>query len=307
MNKFPDVIDNSMRKELVKCEMSAHYKYEMGLRANEGSGKVDLHAGKAYSSALEVARKAYYINGVKNYIDEGIRELYRAYGNFIPEPKSNKTADRMAGAVAHYFENYPLEADTLKPILFPNGDWGIEVQAQHELPIAHPYTGKPLLLVGRFDMLAIDPQSDVWVVDEKTTSQMGDKWMNQWLLDSQVSTYCFLARMLLEQHGINLEVKGAVINGMAIRLRDYETRRIPVYRSDWMIERWYRQFREDIIRWIDAYKTQLHNQVFDHACAQYNNPCEYAPLCLHRNPERIIETSFSIKRWNPVTREEENE
>ncbi len=53
---FPEAVDNSMRKELVKCQTAAKYKYEMGLRADEGT-KVDLHAGKAFAAGMEVMRR----------------------------------------------------------------------------------------------------------------------------------------------------------------------------------------------------------------------------------------------------------
>lgn len=308
--KFPEVIDNSMRKELVKCETAAKYRYEMGLRPVEGDERVDLIAGKAFASGLEAARKAFYAEGKMSVdaLTAGVRALYAEYGSYIPSGKTNKTVERMAGALAFYLAEHPMETERYRPLLLPDGHWAIEVQEQFDLPIDHPETGKPLVLAGRFDMLAVDsedPDSGVWVVDEKTTSQMGEKWANQWLLDSQMTTYCYLAKVLLMRYDITLEVKGAIVNGIAIRLRDYEVGRFPVYRPDWMVERWFEQFVMDVSRWRTAFLIGQHNMALDHACAFYNNPCQYVPLCSSRNPERIIETSFAVKRWNPVTREDE--
>lgn len=310
--KFPLAIDNSMRKELVKCETAAKYKYELGLRSNEHA-KVDLHAGKAFAEGMEVARRSYYVNSVSpdESVGLGIAAVYQAYGSFIAPEKSNKTAARMAGALSFYFNERPLEKEKLKPIKFPQTlealevNFGIEVGFNFPIGITHPDCQSELSYCGRFDMLAQDENGDAWVVDEKTTSQMGDKWANQWLLDSQMTGYCWGAQKLLDLHGMNhILVKGAVINGIAIRLRDYEHIRLNTYRQQWEIDRWYWQMKRDVERWKDAYMLDRHDMALDHACATYNNPCEFAPLCSSRNPERIMDSSYSVIRWNPLTREE---
>jgi PD-(D/E)XK nuclease superfamily protein len=300
--QFPHVIDNSMRKELVKCEMAAHYKYEMGLRANEQS-RVDLHAGKSFAKAMEVMRLAYYRDALSPYdaLQQGIAAVYAAYGSFEPPAKSNKTAGRMAGALAYYAQECPLADEELTPIRF--GDQlGIEVSFDYSIPIAHPDTGVDLRYAGRFDMAALDISNRAWVVDEKTTSQMGDKWANQWPLDSQMTGYCWGLQRKLQEHNLPYEVAGAVINGIAIRLRDYEHGRFETQRQDWEIDRWYRQMLSDIARWKYAYQDRHHDQALDHACAQYNNPCEFMPLCKSRNPERLIDGSYTVEWWNPLER-----
>jgi hypothetical protein len=307
--EFPHVVDNTMRKELVKCEMAAHYRHELGLQPS-AAVKVDLHAGAAFAKGLEVARIAYYQQGKLSYValQDGIKALYAAYGSFECPAKSNKSADRMAGALAFYLAQCPFENEPLKPlVLGSDKQLAVEVQFKVKLPIAHPVTFNDLFYVGRFDMLAQDANGDIWVVDEKTTSQMSDKWANQWLLDSQITGYVWGAMHMLRglgYPGLADRVKGAVINGIAIRLRDYEHVRLPLYRQEWEIERWHNQLMRDIQQWKRAFMTQQHNQVLDHACAFYNNPCDFAPLCSSRNPERIIDGSYVVKRWNPETRKD---
>lgn len=304
-SRFPEAIDNSMRKELVKCEMAAHYRYEMGLEAIETT-RVDLVAGKAFAAGMEVMRKEYYSGrlNAKNATERGVAAVSAAYGAFVPDKNTTKTVQRMAGAVTVYAQDYPLDTDTLKPITL-DGEYAIEVQFQTEIPVLHPTTAQPLKYVGRFDLLAQDQvDGKVWVVDDKTTSQMGDKWANQWFLDSQVTGYCFGARTLLDKHGMSsLEIGGAIINGIAIRKYDYECQRLNVYREQWEIDRWYQQMLRDVKRWKDAYTAQIHNQALDHACAFYNNPCQFAPLCKSRNPERLIDGSYVVRRWNPIERD----
>ena len=301
---FPPAIDNSMRKELVKCETATKYKYEMGLRLIDG-GRVDLVAGRAFAAGLERMRKAFYITHAspEAALQEGISALYTEYGSFVAPPKSNKSADRMAGALAFYSLENPLASDPLEPVIFPNGEHGIEVGFNFDIPETHPTSHEPLTYCGRFDMLARHRDTgQCWVVDEKTTSQMGEKWANQWPLDSQMTGYCWGANKLLRAHGIDAEVQGAIINGIAIRLRDYEHGQFVAYRQPWEIERWFQQMRKDVFRWKMAHSIGVYDMALDHACAQYNNPCEFAALCQSRNPERIIEGSYQVLRWNPLTR-----
>lgn len=303
---FPHNIDNSMRKELVKCETAAKYKYEMDLRANT-TAKVDLHAGKAFAAGMETVRRSFYVDAVDPFtaLNRGIQKIYAEYGSFVAPEKSNKTADRMAGALTFYFAENPLMNEKLIPVTLNDGKRGIEVSFSFPMGVMHP-DGEELNYCGTFDLLAQElATDDVWVVDEKTTGQMGDKWANQWFLDSQMTGYCWGSQKLLEANGLgHLQVKGAVINGIAIRLRDYEHQRLNVYRQQWEIDRWFRQMKSDVIRWREAHTMNLHSMALDHQCAMYNNPCEFAPLCSHRNPERIIENSYSVVHWNPITRTE---
>ena len=309
--EFPHAIDNTMRKLLVKCEKATHYRFELGLQP-EGESKVDLHAGAAFAKGMEAMRRAYYIDDVQPdlALNVGINALHAAYGSYIPPEKSNKTAARMAGALAFYQQQQPIENDVLKPIEWTSGPSerehiGIELSFNYEIGIDHPVTGKPLTYCGRFDMLALDDVGRAWVVDEKTTSQMGDKWANQWFMDSQITGYCWGARKLLDEHGLHdIQVAGAQINGIAIRLRDYEYQRLPVFREQWEIDRWFGQLFDDVTRWKNAFISKQHNMALDHACAFYNNPCEFVPLCKSRNPERLIDGSYIVRRWNPLTREE---
>ena len=302
---FPEAIDNTMRKVLVKCEMAAHYRFEMGLQAI-GSSQVDLVSGKAFAKVMEAARLAFYRDGLgqEACVQKGIAAVYTDYPDGIDTGKSNKTAVRMAGALGYYFNDHPLALEELKPLRLPTGKYSVELSFAYPIDVIHPDTGRPVLYCGNFDMLAVDGQNQAWVVDEKTTSQMGDKWDNQWPLDSQMTGYCWGARKFLDGMGMcDVPVAGVVINGIAIRLRDYESRRLTLFKQDWEIERWHKQMVRDVNGWKEAYLLGQHDQALDHACAYYLNPCEFSPLCRARNPERLIEGSYEVKFWNPLERD----
>lgn len=309
--RFPDAIDNSMRKELVKCQKIAHWKFERGLSGEESE---DLIAGGAFAKGVEVMRRAYYTGGKgpQDALSEGIEALYLEYGDFkCPPPKkykTSKTAERMAGALAYYAVKNPMEGAELEPFML-GGDLSVEIGFNHEIPVIHPTTGKLLTYCGRFDALMIDKDHKVWIVDEKTTGSMGDAWVNQWFLDSALTGYCWGARKLMDANGMaDVEIAGAIINGIAIRALSnadpYEHMKCPVFRQPWFIDRWYYQMEKDVVSWAKAFVMQDHNMVLDHACALYNNPCAYATLCNAANPEPDV-ASYPVRFWNPLTRESE--
>lgn len=302
--QFPEVVDNSMRKELAKCQKIAHWKFEKGLTP-DGGKNVNLHAGGAFAHGLEHARKAFYIEGAshEDAVRIGIEKLMEFYGDYNCPTSSNKSKARMAGALAFYFNEHRMDEDEYQPVRFADGTTGIECNGTFKLPIDHPHTGEQLTYSFRFDLLAEDREGYYWVVDEKTTNKLGDAWAFQWDLDSQMTGYCHGAKILLAEKGLDPEkLKGAIINGVSILKYDYGHMRCPTLRMDWEIARWQLQMERDFAEWVTAYKRQDHRQVLDHACALYNSPCEYARLCKSREPHKI-ESGYVIHFWNPLTRD----
>ena len=305
MPRFPHVVDNSIRKDLVRCQKLAHWKHEMGYQ--ESDQNEHTIAGGAFAAGLEIARKSFYVMGStpERAVELGVQMVYDhpAYKNFSAPTGSNKSQDRVAGAIAFYFQEYPLATDKLKPLRLNDGSLAIECSFQFELPLHHPDTGELLVYTGRYDMLAEDENGDVWVNDEKTTGSLGPKWAAQWELDSQMSGYCFAANKLLEESGDIRRVKGANIRGVSFLKNGYETVQVSAMRQQWELDRWYVQMLKDFKTWRQAYENQDHNQILDHGCALYNNPCSHSRLCKSRNPERLIDGNYVIRFWNPLERD----
>lgn len=300
---FPHVIDNTMRKVLVKCQMAAHYKYELGLNDPDDS-RVDLVAGKAFARGIEVARRVYFHEhkSAEEAERQGVLALFDSYGSFVPPSDSNKTAARMAGALSYYLQQRPFQEENLVPIVAPDGQLAVEMSLSYPMGVAHPDDGVVLEYAGNFDMLALDLKTGgAWIVDEKTTSQMGPKWANQWPLDSQMTGYVWLAQKWLAEHDLKYEIKGAIINGIAIRKHEYEVGRFPTYREPWEVNRWFDQLQVDVENWKLAYASKRWNQNLDHACAYYLNPCEFVPLCKAKQPEKLMGT-YRVEFWNPKDR-----
>ena len=257
-----------------------------------------LHAGGAYARGLEVARKAFFIDGhsESEAIEQGAGALLTAYGNFDCPEDSAKSATRMAGAFEFYFTRYPMASDHAVPATLPGNARGIEFSFVEPIDASHPETNEPILFSGRFDEL-VDYAGGRYGLDDKTTSQLGASWSRQWDLRSQFTAYCWGAA----QGGFPLI--GFIVRGVSILKTKYETAEAITYRPQWQIDRWYHQVLKDVIRMKMMWMTNDWDYDLNEACNSYGG-CNFKKVCLSDDPQTWLDAEFVRRRWDPVTRVE---
>lgn len=247
---FPHTFDSTMLGAFRSCPQKMFRTYVQHWKPKSES--VHLVAGGAFAKGIEVARKAYYEQGLSqdDAIATGLHALLVAYGDFETPPDSAKSATRMAGALEFYFENYPLDGASATPIKFKDGKLAIEFSFAEPLDINHPVTGDPILYTGRADMIA-EFCGGIFSVDEKTTSSLGASWGKQWEMRSQFTGYQWAA----QRAGLN--VQGTLVRGVSILKTKYDHLQHVTYRSPYEVDRWYDQVHRDITRaiamWEDGY------------------------------------------------------
>lgn len=289
---FPAFIDNTLRATFIACPLKFKRSFIDNLAPAQPS--VHLHAGQAFAAALDVTRKAFY----GGHADEaaalalGASELIRIWGGF-PKDHETKSLARMLLAFDDYFREYRLPLDPIKPFM-QNGRPSCEFSFVLPLPVNNPDTGEPLIYTGRFDMLG-EFNDTLFVVDEKTTSQLGQMWQQQWDLKSQFTGYCAAAR------SYGYPVAGAIIRGIGLLKNTTTFAQIIEYRPDWQIDRWYKQLLRDINRAVHCYETGVWDAALDEPCAQYGG-CAFRRLCLSQEPEKWIDGYFTKRNWNPLTK-----
>lgn len=287
---FPAVIDNVIRKAFATCPASANYEFVENLRPLDSGGE-HLLFGRAYATALEVARSTHYgSNKELDPIERAKEAALHVFGNFVPaNPKSVKTQERLLAAIDKYFEVWPLDTEYLEPIV-----GGIEKSFVVPLPFAHPDTGEPLRYAGRFDLLAHD--GDKFVVhDDKTASGQGDLWAWQWDMDSQMTGYIWAIRQLMDGAEVQANVRAVFI-----RKYDIGHMEVPIVRADWQIEQWYAQLLRDVARMISSYKLGVWDMAMTaNACTRYGRQCEFTRLCTSPNPQQLYGT-YKVHVWNPL-------
>lgn len=293
---FPSTIDSSLMASFRSCPRKAQLEFVEHWKPRNQS--VHLHAGAAYASGLEAARRAFYIEGKSDSdsIAAGLHALLTAYGDFECPEDSPKSASRMAGALEYYFSAYPLGTDKAVPMSLPGDKSGIEFNFLEPLDILHPETGDPLLYSGRMDMMC-DYEGMKLGEDDKTTSQLGASWPRQWDLRSQFTGYVWGAG----RAGIKLD--GFLVRGVSILKTKYDTLQAITYRPQWQIDRWYEQLLRDLKRMIAAWESGYYDYNLDHACAEYGG-CPFKSICQMRDPTPLLQQQFERRKWDPVARTE---
>lgn len=289
---FPAFFDNTLRGTFVACPLKFKRSFVDNLAPAEPS--IHLHAGGCFAAALDAARKSYYsgLADEQEALQIGLAELIKTWGDF-PKDHPQKSLDRMIVAFDDYFREYRLPFDTIKPLMI-DGKPSTEFSFALPLPINNPDTGEPIIYTGRFDMLGVFNET-LFVVDEKTSSQLGQSWAQQWDLKSQFTGYCAAAK------SFGYPVAGAIVRGIGLLKRETTFAQVIEYRPDWQIDRWYEQLLRDIKRAIRCYEENVWDVALDEACATYGG-CAFRRMCLSPEPERWIDGYYVERNWNPLTK-----
>lgn len=296
---FPLVFDNTMRSSFAECPRKFAWEYLHHFKSKAPS--IHLHAGGAWASALETARRAYYAEG-KSPIDAqalGLEKLITEFGGFeVPDRYANKGLDRLIEAFSYYFTAFPLETDPVQPIIGPNGPM---VEFSFALPIAddlrHPETGEPIIYSGRADMIA-SYAGAASVYDDKTTSALGASWAGQWDRRSQFTGYVWAAR------GFGIPITQVVVRGIALLKTSINHAQTITPRTEHHVAEWHFQIRRDIKRAIECWKEGYWDVNLADACSSYGG-CMFKQPCTSSNPEPwLTGGNYSVRVWNPLTRTE---
>ncbi len=294
---FPEALDNTIINSFRDCPISCFRTYFQHWKPKNLS--VHLHAGAAFARGLEVARKAFYDEGGSedHALATGLTALLEAYGSFDCPVDSSKSNVRMAQAFEYYLSGeWSLSRDTARPARMASGRHAIEFSFAEPLPINHPQTGQPIIYTGRADMIC-ELNNGLFIEDDKTASQLGTKWANQWEMRSQFSGYTWAGR----NHG--WKVDGVLVRGVAILKTEFKRAQHITYRPEWEVSRWLDQTCRDVERMIKAWKEGYWDYNLGESCAAYGG-CEYLNICKRNNPDEWIDAYFSRRIWNPLTRTE---
>lgn len=318
--KFPAVIDSSILSDWKRCKQYAfnsHFRGMGSLYRNE-----HLHFGGCFAHGLEIARRAHYSEGHSTDDAEamGYVAMTEMWGDYEPWEGSVKNKRNLDLIYANYFQEYPMDTCRYKPWrATPDSEPAIEFSFVAPIGnLIHPDTDEPLLYAGRLDMLAYDSYlfgdepwnaTEVYALDEKTTKQMGASWGNDFQMRGQFVGYTW---------GIcdaGIPCKGAIVRGVCVYKRNPpKYQELPVFIDATKVDRWHTGMLgtvEDMIYRWDLYnrmkepKTDVFSYDFNDGCTAFGG-CHLREYCELQDQETYIQSMFKERRWNPLTREEEN-
>jgi hypothetical protein len=295
MSNFPEVVSSSLISTFKSCALKARYTHFDHWAPRTSS--VHLHAGGAFATALEAARRAHFIDGKPpaEAVGIGAAALIRAYGDYEPPADSPKSLEAMLGALDFYFDRWPLGQGAV-PHRFSDTLQGIEFSFLEPLPITHPQTGNDILFSGRADQI-VDYAGGIYIEDDKTTSSLGASWPRQWTHRSQFSSYTWAA------HRAGIPSKGVLVRGVAILKTKYEAQEVLTTRSSFEVERWYISTLKVVSRMVAAWLNDDFEPDLDDACSAYGG-CQYLDVCKSPNPDEWLPLQFVRRAYDPITRQE---
>lgn len=294
--QLPLVLDSSMLNTFRSCRKKFEYNYLFNLHPPGRS--IHLVAGAAFAAGIDAARKYFYNTPNPSY-DEMITAAYQAFiiewGTFTAPPGHAKSFENTFHALEMYFHHHPLESDPVQPLRKADGSPTTEFSFAIPLPLTHP-SGDPFIYAGRFDMLGKWNKDLLTIMDEKTTSALGQSWLDQWSLRGQFIGYCWACQQL------GYPVRQVVVRGVGILKTEIKFLTALQQYPQYLIDRWYMQLLQTIQELTAFYEAKDFSYNFGDSCSSYGG-CSYKQLCEAHRPEDWMD-NFEIRVWNPLLREE---
>lgn len=291
---FPNVIDSTILLSTA-CPTKFFYQFCLGLSPVEKS--VHLHAGGAFAHGVEAVRKNFYLE--KQPLDiallNGWREFMNYWGDYESPDNSYKDFANVSAALFDYFHNYNPSNDYIQPFIKSDGTPAVEFTFALPLPIKHPDTGEFLIYAGRCDMLGMY-QNMGCIVDEKTSYSFPAEWAKLFSMRGQFIGYTWAA----QQFGFPISM--CVVRGIAIQQRSIKHLEAIMQFPQWQIDRWYEEMLVKVQYIVDVWKKKDFPLNYGDICSAYGG-CPQLDLCTSQNPEAWL-PSFSIRRWNPLDKQE---
>jgi hypothetical protein len=299
---FPELVDNSMRGDFISCPRKFYWAYVRKLAP--AFPNIHLHAGGAFAAGLEACKRSFYEQGHSEAeaMRDGLAVLIKAYGpiQLPPSRTGDKSCENIIRAYDSYFNRYPLGRDFLRPHMAANGKAMLEFTFAIPTEVKHPQTGNPILYGGRSDEIGemeAGGTKQLMVGDEKTTTSLGEQWASQWDLESQFTGYVLAAL----QYG--LPVAGVVVRGIGLLKTKISHQETLVYRSQWVIDRWWVQLQRDIQRMVRSWEENYFDYaVSKNSCAAYGG-CPFKMLTESPTPEDYVAIHYRPRTWDPMAKD----
>jgi hypothetical protein len=313
---FPTTVDASMRSTFASCPRQFFFNYVM--RRTTPGTSIHLTFGGAMARALEVFRLQFYQENepFKRALDAGLQAGIAHWAQEqtpFDTGESPKTITSLVTATENYFKFFDPHTDYVTPFVYGDGKRAVEftfaipLRAEDGFPL-HPETGLPILYSGRFDMLGQTKSGANFIVDDKTTSQLGMHFTKSMRLRSQFTGYTWACK----QFGI--PTQGILIRASCIKKTGIDYQEITETRPNHVVDQWYAQLKMNLWFMVGMWKN--YNELLlntrkgetdltaweanlDDSCGSYGG-CQYMDACLSPKPIETVQAFFVPNTWDPL-------
>lgn len=306
---FPEVVSSSLLSSYQSCPLQFFYNSCLNLKPK--ATNIHLNAGAAFAASLNVFRRAFYSPHSDTYRDTNmslavaLRELINSY-QVPPGPDewerleaTPKGLSNLAVALIATVETYnPHDPYGLHPYVDEAGEVWAERSFIFPTQVMHPETDNPILFSGRTDWIGT-ANNYHYVVDEKTTVQMGPKWADQWSLRGQFIGYTLGFKDTFPELA-GVWVRGVCLLKDTIRLQEH-----PVLVPVWQIRDWYTDLNYALDDMVRDWKRGHFRADRAKACSSYSG-CDYLTLCTKPQEHRrsFALPAFEQRVYDPILGEE---
>lgn len=226
------------------------------------------------------------------------------------DPKRNER--RVEELLAAYFLQYDLTPSQQFNILFHEKTKMVE--QSFTVPLGNikfqtknfGYVTLNIIWSGKLDLLT-KYLNAIAVVDHKTTTVMGEKFMDDKERSSQFPGYVYAARYLSRSLFGDMPVFGARINALALRTAGFEFKQFDLPIADWKVAEWQEETLEKVQRLVLSVDEFLISKVSlptrEHCVTKYGK-CPYFDVCSSHETMRsrlLFDPSYYyISDWSPL-------
>src|SRR5690606_3812538 len=264
----------------------------------------------AFGSSLHVGLENYF-KGNADYRDSALAEAAITHLDDLGDPRRNTT--KLLALLDSYTLEYERNRMMQFEILSFDGTPGIEQSFSVPLgTVTIPDTKNlgpartvDVIWLGKIDLVT-KYEGAITPVDHKSTTVMGEKFIDDKVRSSQMLGYTFATRSMKHLFG-NLPVYGVRINALAMRSTGFEFKLFDIPFPDWKVAEW----QKETLRAIENLVLNLDRFLFDgivsptreHCVTKYGK-CASFDVCdsVPAMPDRMIfdENYFYVSTWSPL-------
>jgi hypothetical protein len=214
---------------------------------------------------------------------------------FIDDPRDRRrTLSNMELSLLHYLTRYPHGY-----LPYVNGDFvGVEVPVRLRLTFED---GTEFAYLGRADVILTEPKTGkLIVVDNKTSSNVGNAWETQWRTSHQLTGYCvgvssMIKRRVMSYGVLGLQVplpKGQEFGGYVFMQGEKTTRAVAEW-IKWAHAAWR--------IWEQHETAPFEAPMYTHSCYRYFRGCSFIPICdIAEDDPPVTLSELTDSPWHPL-------
>lgn len=295
-------IDNSEYATWSSC--FAMGLYAGGLRRVGARSKAPLAFGGAVHAGLDA-----YLKGNEKWRDIALADAAITELDALGDPKRNTTVllNLLESYILDYSTNRSMQFDVLKINGVPCVEQSFTVPlGTVEVVFEDKTIQLQIIWSGKIDLLtrydgAIAP------VDHKTTTVMGEKFIDDKVRGNQMIGYTFAARWMAEKLFGDIPVFGVRINALAMRSTGFEFKQFDIPFPDYKVAEWQRETLvniSDIVRQLDRFLLTSEAVPTREHCVTKYGKCAYFDVCdippTMRDRMVFDDSYYFVSKWSPL-------